>query len=61
MMEAERNPRFRKSWKYPLFLFGLAILVLGELAASGADAQASQEAAIAAIGLAVLVLSIALG
>ncbi len=52
---------FRKAWKYPLFLVGLLILVAGELVASSAGASHNDEAAIAALGLAVIVCSIALG
>jgi hypothetical protein len=60
-LEKESKHRFRKAWKYPLFLFGLAILILGELGAHFLGAAANDQAAIAAVGFAVLVLSIALG
>jgi hypothetical protein len=60
-LEKETRPRFRKAWKYPLFLLGLVILILGELGAYSTGAPANVEAAIGALGLAVLVLSIALG
>jgi hypothetical protein len=51
----------RKAWKYPLFLVGLLILVAGELLAHAAGAPPNDEAAIGALGLAVIVCSIALG
>ena len=60
-MEKETTHRFRKAWKYPLFLLGLAILIFGELGAHSLSAAADDQAAIAAVGLAVLVLSVALG
>jgi len=60
-LERERRPLFRRAWKYPLFLLGLMILIVGELAAGSAGAPANEEAAIGALGLAVLVLSVILG
>ena len=51
----------RKAWKYPLFLLGLLILVLGELGAGSMGATPNDEAAIGALGLAVLVLSVVFG
>jgi hypothetical protein len=60
-LERELKPRFRKAWKYPLFLLGLVILILGELGANSMGAPSNIEAAIGAVGLAVIVLSVALG
>jgi hypothetical protein len=60
-LEKESNRRFRKAWKYPVFLLGLAILIFGEVGAYSLGAAPNDLAAIAAVGLAVLVLSIALG
>jgi len=60
-LERETRPRFRKAWKYPLFLLGLVILVLGEVGAGSMGATANDEAAIGALGLAVLVSAVALG
>jgi|HubBroStandDraft_4_1064222.scaffolds.fasta_scaffold4948150_1 hypothetical protein len=60
-MERESKHRFRKAWKYPLFLLGFAVLILGELGAHFLSAAANDQAAIAAVGLAILVLSVALG
>ena len=60
-MARETRPVFRKSWKYPLFLAGLIVLVVGELVAHSAGATPNDEAAIGALGLAVIVCSIALG
>ncbi|MDA4114543.1 MAG: hypothetical protein OK474_10900 [Thaumarchaeota archaeon] len=60
-MERESKHRFRKAWKYPLFLLGLAVLIMGELGAHLLSATANDQAAIAAVGLALLVLSVALG
>jgi hypothetical protein len=60
-LEREARPRFKKAWKYPLFLLGLVILILGELGANSTGAPSSVEAVIGVVGLAVIVLSVALG
>ena len=60
-MERATPPSLTKAWKYPLFLLGLVILVLGELAAGSMGATPNEEAAIGALGLAVVVLSVAFG
>ena len=60
-LEKETKHRFRKAWKYPLFLLGLGILIFGELGAHSLGAASNVEAAIASVGLAVVVLSVALG
>jgi hypothetical protein len=60
-LERDSRPFLRKAWKYPLFLVGLLILVAGELLAHAAGAPPNDEAAIGALGLAVIVCSIALG
>lgn len=46
--------------RYPLFMVGLLILLVGELSAVSAHAGVDAEAAVAAVGYIFLVLSVAL-
>ncbi len=50
--------RMPKKARYPLFLCGLAVLVLGSLAANAEKAPTEEFAGIALVGFAFLVLSV---
>jgi hypothetical protein len=50
----------RKGARYPIFLLGLLTIILGELASLSYKAGTQTEAAIAALGFFLLILSVAL-
>lgn len=62
MGHLEKEPRRRvpKAARYPIFLLGLLTLILGELASVYYDAGTQTEAAVAALGFFLLILSVAL-
>jgi hypothetical protein len=59
-MEKEPKHRIPKAARYPLFLVGLVIMILGGLAAGYAHAPDTTEAAFAAVGFVFLMLSVVL-
>ena len=59
-MEKEPKNRLPKSARYPLFLVGLVILIFGGLVGMQMSAPAPEEAGIAIIGFAFVVLSVLL-
>ena len=59
-MEREHKPVIPKAAKFPLFILGLAIMILGGLEGLSIKASASQETAIVAVGFVILILSIVL-
>jgi hypothetical protein len=59
-LEREPKRRIPPSARYPLFLAGLLILIVGELVALSVHAGVDTEAGVGALGYVVLVLSVAL-
>ena len=59
-MEKEPRHRVPKAARYPIFLLGLATIILGELASLANNAGTQTEAAVAALGFFFLALSVAL-
>jgi hypothetical protein len=59
-MEKEPSHRVPKGARFPIFLLGLATIVLGELASVYYNAGSQTEAAVAALGFFLLILSVAL-
>jgi len=59
-LDREPKNRLPKAARYPLFLIGLLILIIGELSAQAAQAGVDAQAGIAILGLAFLVLSVGL-
>ena len=59
-MENERKARISPAARYPLYMIGLVVLILGELGAYYARAGVDAEAVIAVVGYLFLVLSVAL-
>jgi hypothetical protein len=61
MLERERpGNAWVQAARYPLFLLGLVILVIGELLARSAGVGVDGEAAVAVVGFLFLVLAVAL-
>jgi hypothetical protein len=52
--------RMPKKARYPLFLIGLAIILLGSIGANSTGAGASSIGAIVLVGFALLILSVAI-
>jgi hypothetical protein len=52
--------RMPKKARYPLFLIGLAIILLGSIGANSIGAGASSIGAIVLVGFALLILSVAI-
>ena len=52
--------RMPKRARYPLFIVGLAILLVGSIGANSAGAGASVIGAVALVGFALMVLSVAI-
>ncbi len=59
-MEKEHKSVIPKVAKFPLFILGLAIMILGGLGGHTINVSASSEAAIVGIGFVVMILSIIL-
>lgn len=59
-LEKEPSHRVPKAARYPIFLVGLLIIILGELASVSYNAGTQTEAAVAALGFFFLLLSVAL-
>jgi hypothetical protein len=59
-MEKEPRHRVPKAARYPIFLLGLLIIILGELASLSYNAGTQMEAAVAGLGFFFLILSVAL-
>jgi hypothetical protein len=59
-LEKEPKNRLPKAARYPLFLIGLVILIIGGLAGMQAGASATTDAAVAAVGFVFLMLSVVL-
>ena len=60
-MEREHKPFIPKVAKFPLFILGLAIMILGGLGGNAMNLSASTEATVVGIGFLVLIVSIILG
>ena len=59
-MEKEHKPVIPKAAKFPLFILGLAIMILGGLEGFSVKASTSLETAIVGVGFVILLLSIVL-
>jgi hypothetical protein len=59
-MEKEPRHRVPKGARYPIFLLGLLTIILGELVSLSYKAGTQTEAAVAALGFFLLILSVAL-
>jgi TRAP-type C4-dicarboxylate transport system permease large subunit len=59
-LEKEHKNALPKAARYPLFLIGLVILILGGLAGIYAGVSAGTEAGVAAVGFVFLLLSVVL-
>jgi hypothetical protein len=59
-LEREKKARFPSAARYPLFLLGLLIIIVGELALLSFRASVDDEAGVGAVGFILVVLSVAL-
>jgi len=59
-MERERKNRFPKGARYPLFILGLAIIIVGGVAAQFYGATVEVDLGLGIVGFLCLVLSVAL-
>jgi len=59
-MEKEARHRLPKAARYPLFMIGLLVLLLGELSAYSVDAGLDVMAGLAVVACVFMVLSVAL-
>jgi uncharacterized membrane protein len=57
---AGNNQRMPKKARYPLFIIGLAIIILGSIVANFKGAGASSIGVIVLVGFALLILSVAI-